>query len=60
MSLDLTFEITFQSDYHVGAGYGKGFGLDSALLREADGKPALRGSALAGLLRGSVYRLLEL
>ncbi len=60
MSLTLTFEITFASDYHVGAGYGKGFGLDSALLREADGRPALRGSTLAGLLRGSVYRLLEL
>ncbi len=59
MSLTLTFEITFASDYHVGAGYGKGFGLDSALLREADGKPVLRGSALAGLLRGSAYRLLE-
>ncbi|RMD67504.1 hypothetical protein D6833_00125 [Candidatus Parcubacteria bacterium] len=60
MSLKLTFEITFLSDYHVGAGYGKGFGLDSALLREADGSPVLRGSALAGLLRGSTYRLLEL
>ncbi len=59
MSLTLTFEITFASDYHVGAGYGKGFGLDSALLREADGKPALRGSALAGVLRGSAYQLLE-
>lgn len=60
MSLKLTFEITLLSDYHVGAGYGKGFGLDSALLREADGRPVLRGSALAGLLRGSAYRLLEL
>jgi len=60
MSLKLTLEITFASDYHVGAGYGKGFGLDSALLREADGTPVLRGSALAGLLRGSAYRLLEL
>lgn len=60
MSLELTLEITFASDYHVGAGYGKGFGLDSALLREADGTPVLRGSALAGLLRGSAYRLLEL
>ncbi len=60
MSLKLTFDITFLSDYHVGAGYGKGFGLDSALLREADGRPVLRGSALAGLLRDSTYRLLKL
>lgn len=60
MSLKLTFEIAFKADYHVGAGYGKGFGLDSALLREADGRPVLRGSTVVGLLRGSAYRLLEL
>lgn len=60
MGIEMTFEITFTSNYHVGAGYGKGFGVDSALLREADGTPVLRGSALAGLLRGSAYRLLEL
>jgi CRISPR-associated protein Csx10 len=58
--LTLTFEITLLSNYHSGAGYGKGFGLDSALLREADGTPVLRGSGLAGLFRDSVYRLLKL
>jgi len=56
----LTFEIRLLSNYHSGAGYGKGFGLDSALLREADGTPVLRGSGLAGLFRDSVYRLLKL
>jgi CRISPR-associated protein Csx10 len=58
--LTLTFLIQFDSNYHVGAGYGKGFNVDSALLREADGKPVLRGSTLAGLLRDSAYRLLSL
>jgi CRISPR-associated protein Csx10 len=58
--LTLTFEITLLSNYHSGAGYGKGFGLDSALLREADGALVLRGSGLAGLFRDSVYRLLKL
>ncbi|MEW6664389.1 MAG: RAMP superfamily CRISPR-associated protein [Thermodesulfobacteriota bacterium] len=60
MGIEMTFEITFQSNYHVGAGYGKGFGLDSALLREADGTLVLRGSALTGLLRGSAYQLFGL
>ncbi len=58
--LTLTFEIALESNYHFGAGYGKGFSLDSALLREADGAPVLRGSGLAGLLRDGAYRLLEL
>lgn len=58
--LALTFQIQFDSDYHVGAGYGKGFNIDSALLREADGRPVLRGSALAGLLRDGALRLLIL
>lgn len=58
--LTLTFEITLKSNYHIGAGYGKGFDVDSALLREADGTPALRGSELTGLARDGVYRLLKL
>lgn len=58
--LTLTFEIRLEANYHVGAGYGQGFNLDSALLREADGTPVLRGSGLAGLLRDGAYRLLRL
>ena len=58
--LTLTFQIQFDSNYHVGAGYGKGFNIDSALLREADGRPVLRGSALAGLLRDGALRLINL
>ncbi len=60
MGIELTFDITLNSDYHVGAGYGKGFGLDSALLREANGTLVLRGSMLTGLLRGGAYQLLGL
>ncbi|MDA8336097.1 MAG: RAMP superfamily CRISPR-associated protein [Peptococcaceae bacterium] len=56
----LTFELKLESGYHVGAGYGKGFNVDSALLREADGTPVLRGSTLTGLLRDGADRLLKL
>ncbi|GAW27545.1 RAMP superfamily CRISPR-associated protein [Carboxydocella sp. ULO1] len=58
--LTLTFKIELRSNYHIGAGYGSGFNLDSALLREADGTPVLRGSTVAGLLRDGACRLLKL
>ena len=59
MSLKLTFQIEMISDYHVGAGYGKGTEIDSALLRDADGLPVLRGTVLNGLLRDGLWRLLR-
>jgi CRISPR-associated protein Csx10 len=59
MSLKLTFRIEMTSDYHVGAGYGKGTEIDSALLRDADGIPVLRGTVLNGLLRDGLWRLLQ-
>ncbi len=60
MSIRLEFEIAFRSDYHVGAGHGLGLQVDSALLRDADGVPVIRGTALAGLLRESLANLLGL
>jgi len=59
MSLQLTFQIEMTSDYHIGAGYGKGTEIDSALLRDADGLPVLRGTVLNGLLRDGLWRLLQ-
>ncbi len=61
MMYRFTFKIELKSNYHIGAGYGKGFGLDSALLTEADSDaPVIRGSTLAGLLRDAARRLLDL
>jgi len=59
MSLKLTFQIKMESDYHVGAGHGLGTEVDSALLRDADGVPVLRGTILNGLLRDGLWRLLQ-
>lgn len=58
MSIHLSFEIEFESDYHVGAGHGDAL-VDSTLLRDADGVPILRGSAVTGLLRDAVWHLLQ-
>ena len=60
MPVKLTFEIQLHSDYHVSAGGGLGAGVDSALLRESDGVPVLRGTAVTGLLRDGLWRLLQL
>ena len=60
MSLELGFRVEIQSDYHVGAGHSLGTEIDSALLRDADGVPVLRGTVLNGLLRDGLWRLLQL
>lgn len=60
MSIRLEFDIEFKSDYHVGAGHGLGLQVDSALLRDADNVPVIRGTVLTGLLRESLMNLLNL
>jgi len=59
MTLKLTFRISFNSDYHISAGYGKGSTLDSALQRDADGMPVMRGTSIVGLLRSELNQLAE-
>ncbi|MBI3960147.1 MAG: hypothetical protein HY328_15140 [Chloroflexi bacterium] len=60
MSIRLEFQIALSSDYHVGAGYGLGPTVDSALLRDPDNVPVLRGTMLNGLLRQGLFDLLQL
>jgi len=55
MSLKLKFKLQLQSDYHISAGHGLGAGIDSALQRDADGAPVIRGTTLNGLLRDGLW-----
>jgi CRISPR-associated protein Csx10 len=57
MNMTLTFKLELKSDFHVGAGHRRGTEIDSALLREHDGRPALRGSLLGQMLRDSAREL---
>lgn len=59
MAITLRFEIEVLSDYHVGSGYGHGAQVDSTLFRDGDGTPVLRGSTVSGLLRDSLWRLMQ-
>ena len=60
MTVKLTFTLELQSDYHISAGHGLASETDSALLRDGDGVPVLRGTTLTGLLRDGLWRLLQL
>ncbi len=60
MALKMTFELRLKSDYHIGAGHGLGSVVDSALHRDVDGMPVLRGTTVSGLLRNALYELLQL
>lgn len=60
MSIRLEFDIEFRSDFHIGAGHGLGLQVDSALLRDPDNVPVIRGTVLTGLLRESLMNLLGL
>src|SRR5437868_2867375 len=60
MAFTLTFEIALHSDYHISAGHGLGARVDSALLRDVDGVPVIRGTTVTGLLRDGLWRLVQL
>jgi CRISPR-associated protein Csx10 len=57
--MKLTFTLTLKADYHIGAGHGIGSQVDSALLRDGDKVPIVRGSSIEGLLRDGLWRLLQ-
>lgn len=57
MSIQLSFRVSIRSDYHISAGHGLGALVDSALQRDADGLPVLRGTTLTGLLRDGLRDL---
>lgn len=60
MSITLKFGIEFKSDFHVSAGHGLGLEVDSALLRDPDNVPVIRGTTLTGLMRERLVQLISL
>jgi CRISPR-associated protein Csx10 len=57
--MKLTFKISFLSDYHIGTGYGNAR-VDSTLFRDNNGFSTIRGTTLTGILRQSMWELLQL
>jgi CRISPR-associated protein Csx10 len=58
--VELNFQLEIKTDYHIGAGHGVGAMVDSALQRDGDRVPVLRGTTLVGLLRDGMWRLLQI
>lgn len=57
MRITLTFALQLCSDYHISSGHRSEL-VDSALFRDADGIPAIRGTTLTALLRDGLRRLI--
>ncbi len=57
MNFSLKFQLELSSDYHLSSGH-RSEEVDSALFRDADGLPALRGTTVAALLRDGMRRLI--
>ena len=55
MKVTLAFEITLDSDYHVGSGHGDSL-IDSILLHDGDDLPDIRSPTAAGILRAGAWR----
>jgi CRISPR-associated protein Csx10 len=58
MNIKLVFSLKFLSEYHTASGISWGKMVDSALLRDSNGQPFIRGATLAGLFRTAARELL--
>jgi len=57
MPIQLTFTLTFDSDWHINAGFGSGSLADAKIERDSDGVPIVSGSSLKGLFRDALFDL---
>lgn len=53
MSIDLSIEITFLSDWGTGTGTGRGGDVDRVIARDSTGLPFVPGKTLTGVLRNA-------
>ena len=57
MQLKLDFTLTFESDWHINAGFGEDGKADAVLERDPQGKPIISGTTLKGIFRDALYDL---
>ena len=48
---DITFKITFFSEWHCGSGLSSGSDLDALVIKDKDNFPFIPGKTLKGLIR---------
>lgn len=57
MQLKLDFTLTFESDWHINAGFGEDGKADAVLERDPQSKPIISGTTLKGIFRDALYDL---
>ncbi len=57
MQLELKFTLTFESDWHINAGFGADGKADAVIERDPQGKPIISGTTLKGVFRDALYDL---
>lgn len=57
MQLELKFTLTFESDWHINAGFGTDSKADAVIERDPQGKPIISGTTLKGVFRDALYDL---
>jgi CRISPR/Cas system CSM-associated protein Csm3 (group 7 of RAMP superfamily) len=57
---DITYKITFHSEWHCGSGLTSGSDLDALVVKDADGFPFVPGKTLKGLIKEAAVEMLQL
>ncbi len=57
MQLKLEFVLTFESDWHINAGFGADGKADAVIERDPQDKPVISGTTLKGVFRDALYDL---
>lgn len=57
---EITYKITFHSEWHCGSGLTSGSDLDALVVKDADGLPFIPGKTLKGLLKEAAVEMIQL
>jgi len=57
---DITYKITFFSEWHCGSGLSSGSDLDTLVIKDKDGLPFIPGKTLKGLLKEAAEEILKI
>ena len=57
---DITYKVTFFSEWHCGSGLSSGSDLDALVIKDEDGFPFIPGKTLKGLLKEAAEEMLKI
>ena len=57
--MEITYNITFHSNWHCGSGLASGAHLDALVIKDKNGMPYIPGKTLKGIIKESVFRYIS-